>query len=34
MAHDEDEQEISDVVSSLWFQERVFDKFLWFNADN
>lgn len=34
MAHDEDEQEVSDVVSSLWFQERVFDKFLWFNADN
>jgi len=31
-AHEESEKAISDLCSSRWFKERVFDKYLWFNA--
>ncbi|CAN1600807.1 hypothetical protein LOY35_13980 [Pseudomonas sp. B21-028] len=34
MAFDSDAKEIESIAASLWFQERVFDKYLWFNADN
>lgn len=31
-AHGIEDAEIIDISSSRWFRERVFDKFLWFNA--
>lgn len=34
MAFESSAEEIALLVNSPWFQERVFDKYLWFNADN
>lgn len=34
MAFESSSEEIAALVTALWFQERVFDKYLWFNADN
>jgi hypothetical protein len=34
MAFESSEKELTRVTTSLWFKERVFDKYLWFNADN
>lgn len=34
MAFESSAKEVESVTTSIWFQERVFDKYLWFNADN
>lgn len=34
MAFESSAEEVESVTTSIWFQERVFDKYLWFNADN
>jgi len=34
MAFDSSAEEVLSVTTSTWFEERVFDKYLWFNADN
>lgn len=34
MAFERSTEEVVSVTTSIWFQERVFDKYLWFNADN
>lgn len=34
MAFESSAEEVVSVTTSIWFQERVFDKYLWFNADN
>ena len=31
-AHAESEKDVSNLCSTRWFRERVFDKYLWFNA--
>ncbi|MEW7864658.1 hypothetical protein [Aeromonas diversa] len=33
-AYDREEQAIKTLTSERWFKERVFDKYLWFNAGN
>ena len=33
-AYDRDEQTIKSLTSERWFKERIFDKYLWFNAGN
>ncbi|ANJ58429.1 hypothetical protein PMA3_25990 [Pseudomonas silesiensis] len=34
MAFENSAEEIASVTASHWFKERVFDKYLWFNAEN